>query len=639
MNARLHVPAALALAAVLVATRAAPAGGAPPAAWHVALWSFDDDVARPGFAAAAKSLGADSASAFRTLDLAPLRRAGLSWYEDVAAGSRTLCLAREEKDWKPAWDEAWEARATAWPGEKARKRPVCLRDSAVAKEMERLTIESAKRAATGAFAISLEDEPSMTVRANPVDWCLCDCCVAAFRDSMRAKYVDLAALNAAWATDYASWEAVRPWTTAAVKDRVRDVDPAKWNLAPWIEARAFQDATYAALLAHLRDVAAKEAPGVPCGITGTQAPSAFGGWDYARLGTAMNFVEPYDIGLALPICRDLMPPGAVIAQTVFPSQGDGFLASRWRLWRGVARGARATIVWSSHDALTREGACALTDYGRAIAPDLAALTAEGGVGAGLARAQPIGGDAVLVLSQPSICVRWMLDSVEDGWSWMRRFGSYEATRSTGIKRREAAWRALAASGARFVDDRAIVAPNSRSSPLAGHRVVAPDLLCLSSSQRAELTRLLDSGAVPGLVTDGPVGAYDELGRATPEFRHAKLVVDPGFAQLAKDAKPPARLPTCRIERKDGGAAPAAELGFFADGDSTWVVAVPAWDAVTGDGGDAAAKLPATALAWTFEFADGRARQVTDERAHKDLGRVTRWTATSDAAGGLVFRVR
>jgi hypothetical protein len=605
---------------------------------HVTLWTFGDDAARPGFAAAAKALGADSVSAAPSADVAPLAAAGLSWYEDEAAGKGTLDL--REKDWKPAWDGAWAARKLAWPEAAARSRPLCLRDPEVVRRLEGATRTAAARAARGAFAIALADEPSMTVRANPIDWCLCDRCAAAFRDEMRAKYADLGALNAMWATDYTAWDDVRPWTTAAMKARVRGAEPSTWNLAPWMETRAFQDRTFASVVAHLRDVASAAAPGIPCGITGTQAPSAFGGFDYGLLAKSMSFVEPYDVGLALPICRDLFPRGTVIAQTVFPS-GDDELLVRWRLWRGVARGANATIVWSSHDALTRDGTPFLTKYGSSLAGDLALLSAPGGVGERLARATPATSGVVILCSQASVDVRWMLDSAEDGDTWPKRLGSYEAEHSTGIAAREAAWRAVAACGPRFVDVRDLPAlrDDLRSRSLV---LLAPDLLCLSDDERAAVAALVDGrrdGTRRRLHADGPIGTFDELGRARPRLDPVAALIDPGYAALRRLGIPGSRVVDVSVCRTDGPDAPAAELGIFEDGESTLVVAVPAWRLVAGDDGSAAAAIPRARLSFTFTQPEGRVRDVTDLRTGKQLGRAARWSAESDAAGGLVYELR
>jgi hypothetical protein len=135
---------------------------------RVVLWTFGDDAGRDGLADAVRALGADSVSAPPGSDVPRVSAAGLSWYEDAAAGKGALDL--RERDWKPAWDTAFAARKEPWPDESARRRPVCLRDPAVIARMEEATRTSARRATKGAFAIALADEPSMTVRANPVDW-------------------------------------------------------------------------------------------------------------------------------------------------------------------------------------------------------------------------------------------------------------------------------------------------------------------------------------------------------------------------------------------------------------------------------------------------------------------------------------
>lgn len=596
------------------------------------LWTFDDDAARPGFAGAVRELGADAVSAAPSQDPAPFAAKGLTWYEDAAAGKGVLGL--RDKDSKPAWDRFWEARRDEWPAAAVRARPVCLRDPAVVKSLEAETARSARRATKGAFAIALDDESSMTVRADPGDWCLCDRCVDAFREEMRGKYREVAALNEAWATAYAGWDEVRPWTTAAAKARVRGRPPEQWNLAPWMETRAFQDRTFASLVAHLRDVALREAPGVPCGITGTQAPSAFGGWDYGLLAKSMSFVEPYDIGLALPICRDLFPPGTVIAQTVFPSGGDELVA-RWRLWRGVARGANCTIVWSSHDALEREGAPALTPYGRALAADLALLSAPGGLGSKLGNARPSSDAAVILYSQASVDVRWMLDSVEDGDTWPKRLGSYEAAHSKAIAAREAAWRAWSHLAPRFADVRDVVAD---PRVLDARDVLAPDLICVSAAERAALAKV----SADRLRASGPIGLFDELGRATAPVAADRVRIDPEFATDV----PRHKMESCvdvTVTRTDGGPAPRVELGLFSTGDGEAIVLVPAWD----QSGGGEVRIPRTKLTFTIEQVTQAGltsppvpvKDVVDLRTGKRLGRVARWTAESDAAGGLVFELR
>ena len=614
-----------------------PARAAEPVERHrVVLWTFDEDVLRRGFHDAVRALGADAVSVNWHRDPGPIERAELGWYADHAAAKGTLGLLEEV--WRPAWDRFEAARTQAWPALDVRARPKCLRDPALLEEMAKNTERAAQRAKGRAFALSLDDEPSAAVRANPVDWCLCDRCVAEFRDGARRRHATVAALNAAWGTDYRKWDEVRPWTTAAIRARAYAGPAGGWNLAPWMETRAFQDETFERALAHLARVSRAAAPGLQCGITGAQAPGAFGGWDYRRLGAVCDFLEPYDIGLALPVARDLAPPGAVIAQTVFPS-GEDTCLPRWRLWRGIARGANTTIVWSSRDALKwdERGQGTPTRYGEALAAELALLSRKGGLGDRLARARPLDEGIVVVLSQPSLSVRWMLDSREDGDTWPRRFGSHEARASSAIASREAAWRALAGRGRRFVDARELTAAALKDVRL----VVLPDVLCLSDAEAAALSAFAARGG--RIVADRAPGEFDELGRArrAPALAARGVDLDPGLAALGAAATAACGAPPGRAvaKRADGEPAPAVELGLSRDGDALYVVAVPAWDVRTGDGGETEGQVPACDLEITFETGDGRPRGVRDERAARELGRVARWTATCDAAGGLVWRVR
>src|SRR6185503_15632367 len=90
------------------------------------------------------------------------------------------------------------------------------------------------------------------------------------------------------------------------------------NLRPWAEHREFMDRQLADLVGALqRDVVAR-APGLACGLTGLQPPSAYGGHDYARLLPAMTCFEAYDIGGARDLAACLAPRGALQLATVFP---------------------------------------------------------------------------------------------------------------------------------------------------------------------------------------------------------------------------------------------------------------------------------------------------------------------------------
>ena len=612
----------------------------------VLLWTWGDDVPRPALEEGLAALGANGLSLGNGVSRARFAAQGVETYLDEAAGKGTLHL--RERQWRPAWDRFFAAVADPWPGEAVRSRPACLRGPDVVASMLRGVTDAAESAAgrgsgPPAFAISLSDEPSMTVRANPGDWCLCHDCVLEFRRRTRERFDgDLRALNTRWGTEHGRWEDVVPWTTAAMRARCLSRDPDEWNLAPWVATRAFQDATFAETTALLSRTAQAVAPDVPTGLTGTQAPSAFGGWDYRRLAAACDFLEPYDIGLALPIARDLGGPRMLLAQTLFPSDdGDG-RTSLYRFWRGVARGAQATIVWSSKDALRfPEGhdGVSLTEFGSRVAPTLREVSSDGSAAGRLARAAPLDGRVRIVVSQPSIAVRWMLDSVVDKDTWPRRFGSWEATHSTAIASRERAWRALADRSPRFVDARDLTEEGALDEV---DLVVLPDVLCLSEPQLSALTRFAASGG--RVVADVVPGEYDESGRAnTGAARRAglPLVVDEDFERLPELAEeslgaPPLTVRMLAEEGADDAAPSPIEVAHFVDGDRRLVLLVPLHDLTVTPDGSGAGTLPEHGTRVRVAFPDGRPRAVRDERTGKDLGTKAELDLHLPAEGGVIL---
>ena len=51
-------------------------------------------------------------------------------------------------------------------------------------------------------------------------------------------------------------------------------------------------------------------PETPCGFVGGQAPNIWGGYDYAKLAKAIQFIEAYDLGSAQEILRSFNPGNA-----------------------------------------------------------------------------------------------------------------------------------------------------------------------------------------------------------------------------------------------------------------------------------------------------------------------------------------
>jgi hypothetical protein len=335
----------------------------------------------------------------------------------------------------------------------------------------------------------------------------------------------------------------------------------------------------------------------------------------------------------------------------------------WLLWRGVARGANATIVWSSKDVVLRDGATTggigapLAPWAQRLAVGLLPLegggerdeAAEGrpGAGAALSRAHPLDEGVLVLLSQPSVQVRWMLDSVDDGATWMRRFGSHEAAHSTAIRSRDAAWHALSDRGRRFADARDVAA-GRRARP---RLLVLPDPLALGADLRARIAGWIAEGT--RVVADGP-SPFDGDGRALPEEEATLpgVVVDPGFERLralAEDALGPPLLrvrgrtvspePTSPPSR-GGAASPPTdvpfEIGLYADGRRRYAVCVPIFPERTSDGGSADVTLPAGGIEAEVSFGDGRRRPLRDLWRGQDLGPLATATFRVDAGTPILL---
>jgi hypothetical protein len=385
------------------------------------------------------------------------------------------------------------------------------------------------------FAYDIRDELSTTISANPFDYDFGPQAVAGFRTWLKTQYKDLAALNAEWATQFPTWDEVKPFTTDQIKQRmgtgvtgpeakvdravVRRVtfdaakaraEPVRWNFAPWADFRTYMDISLATTLDELRRTAHAIDPLTPVGVEGTQMPSAFGGYDLWRLAQALDWVEPYDIGNAREILGSFMP-GKPILTTVFEKETR---AAQRRLWHLLLEGDRGCLVWWSEDSIDwKSEDYALTPKGRALAPVLHELQSP--LGRLFLRAERETDPIYLVYSQPSIQVDWLLESIPDGATWPRRFSSLEA-RVNRLAQHRAAWVKLwqdLGYTPQFVAAEkigAITAGRDRTAVLVlsdAHALSATELEAIGQFAAAK------SGSQGGrVVQDAPAGVFDEHGR-------------------------------------------------------------------------------------------------------------------------------
>ena len=109
------------------------------------------------------------------------------------------------------------------------------------------------------------------------------------------------------------------------------------------------DIAYAAALKMGADAVRSVDPQAYVGIGGGQMPG-WGGYDYSRITSSLNAIEPYDIGNNIEIIRSLNP-GMVVMTTSF-ARGPW---EKHRVWYELLHGNRGLIIWDDKAAFIGRG--------------------------------------------------------------------------------------------------------------------------------------------------------------------------------------------------------------------------------------------------------------------------------------------
>ncbi len=496
--------------------------------------AYKDRDKIPLFFQRLKEMGINTAMVYGDGDLGPLLDNRFPFYVENMV-NRGLCLKWNSKV------SDWDKFVTQWARD-GRPDSALVRDYALDDpewlnwargEMRRIARKARDHEPV---AYDIRDELSTTISANPFDYDFHPVTLAGFRDWLKTQYVDLAALNVQWETRFGSWDEVKPFTTDQIKHRMASGEamprgkpdwaavsrvkfdpiearksPTSWNFSPWSDFRTYMDLTLARTLDRLRQAAREVDPRTPVGVEGTQMPHAFGGYDLWRLGQALDWMEPYDIGNAREILGSFMP-GKTMVTTVF--EKETATASR-RLWHLLLEGDRGCIIWWSEDCLDwKHPNYELTPKARALAPVLQEMASP--LARLFMRAQPEWDPVFIHYSQPSIQADWLIESTVDGSTWLRRFSSFEADHNRMAGTRNGWLKVFQDLGfsPRFVSSEQIEAGQL---PTAG-----PGALVLANSRamsdrearkiREHLTGGADASGKRMLFWEGMPGLFDEHGK-------------------------------------------------------------------------------------------------------------------------------
>ena len=178
---------------------------------------------------------------------------------------------------------------------------------------------------------------------------------------------------------------------------------AEIDLSPLLDRMTYNDSVFANFVGALVETANEVDPQTPCGFVGGQAPSLWGGYDYAKLCRKAQFLEVYDVGSAPEIVRSLAPQVPLVS-THFRKPGH----DSWNAWRHFAHGQRGMIAWVD------PGWC---DWVPEFAPTIRELAR---LGQKTRDARWLHDGIAIYYSHPSIQVSWMLDSQAHGKTWPNR---------------------------------------------------------------------------------------------------------------------------------------------------------------------------------------------------------------------------
>src|SRR5262249_54969616 len=191
------------------------------------------------------------------------------------------------------------------------------------------------------YAYAFDDEISLASFNSAAEVDIHPRSVTWYRRWLAHRYGTVERLNAAWASAYGSFDDVQPRGFEEVRTSASAPPLASWNLSPWMDWRHFMDYQFAQVLADLTRYTNTLDPRTPAGFVGGQQPSAYGGYDYAFLCRAVQWMEAYDDGGTNEILRSFWNrPRRIHAQTYGAS--DDYKKSVWVLWNRLAHGNQLT---------------------------------------------------------------------------------------------------------------------------------------------------------------------------------------------------------------------------------------------------------------------------------------------------------
>jgi len=360
-------------------------------------------------------------------------------------------------------------------------------------------------------AYAFDDEISLGSFNSPVEVDGSTLSVAGYRKWLTRQYGAVARLNQSWGRRFTSFAQVKPVSFEDVRGAHTRPPLAGWNLAPWMDWRSYMDTQFAECLTELTRYTNTIDPATPAGFVGGQQPAPYGGYDYAKVCKAVQWIEAYDIGGTCEILRSLWchPQRRPYVQTWF-STGDP-KRDAWFLWYYLVHGNRGVIAWPD-----RRGSW--FHYGSGgIAPFIAANAetireVQGAVSEHLLGPRTrFDADPIAVYySHPSVQASWVMDAVTHKGTWPNRSSGLDNTCQTAGKNRVAWFKLLEDCGFQY---NVVTAPQVAAGHLVRNNyrmLVLNRAVAISDAEADAIRDFVRRGGT--VIADHLTGVLDSHGR-------------------------------------------------------------------------------------------------------------------------------
>ncbi len=180
------------------------------------------------------------------------------------------------------------------------------------------------------------DEQSLTgYGGTPIDFCFSEHCLFEFRNFLKLKYDSLAKLNQEWQCEFETWEEVLPFT----KDEIWQGQGEK--IAGWADHLEFMDGRLQNVVASATSSGRLSDPEAKFSISGTQAPTAYGGMDWWRQMKVFDGLMNYYSGGQHELQRSFKPDGDYMPWEFGYSSKGGILG--YKIWKTLFLGYKGIM--------------------------------------------------------------------------------------------------------------------------------------------------------------------------------------------------------------------------------------------------------------------------------------------------------